>query len=93
MKVLKNKYTELQKYIEDIMKEKQEIDKNERKKKNKLNELISENKGLKKIINNKFIFPRWHFFSMTRSIRIYHTRFTTYIERCFIFKVISKCMY
>ena len=32
LKVLKNKYTELQKYIEDIMKEKQDSDKNERKK-------------------------------------------------------------
>ena len=33
LKVLKSKYTELQKYIEDIMREKQEVDKNERKKK------------------------------------------------------------
>ena len=48
---MKIKYTELQNYIENIMKEKQEVDKNERKKKNKLGELINENKELKTIIS------------------------------------------
>ena len=52
LKNLKNKYNELEKYLDDMMKEKKEIAKNENLKRNKQNELINENKKLKNIINN-----------------------------------------
>ena len=45
--MLKNKYSELQKYFDKITKEKEDRDKNEKKNKVKLNQLIIENNELK----------------------------------------------
>jgi hypothetical protein len=45
--ILKNKYSELQKYFDKITKEKEDRDKSEKKNKVKLNQLINENNELK----------------------------------------------
>ena len=50
--LIKNKYAELQKYLEELVKEKEEHDKNEKRKKFQLNQLINENNELKSSINN-----------------------------------------
>ena len=52
LNLLKNKYSELEKNIEDMMKKKHQISNNDYKSKNKLNELLNENKKLKNIIEN-----------------------------------------
>ena len=52
LNLLKNKYSELEKNIEDMMKKKHQISNNDYKNKNKLNELLNENKKLKNIIEN-----------------------------------------
>ena len=52
LKALKNRYTELQKNLEDMMKSKKENASNEYRKRNERNVLLSENKKLKNEINN-----------------------------------------
>ena len=52
LKALKNRYTELQKNLEDMMKSKKEAANNEYRKRNERNVLLNENKKLKNEINN-----------------------------------------
>ena len=52
LKALKSKYSELEKYVEDIMKEKREVNKEDKMRKSNISEILAQNKELKNIIND-----------------------------------------